>query len=369
MSSLQRSRLITAFHLIEDKKYEEAKSFIENMLEDEEAAEWPRTWHARGLLYQNAYREGKEKNKRNLYELQPRQLFVAYESYEKALSLDAGSRIRNQLAPKYVLLANDFQVIGQEKFKDGKFEEALEAFETVAQIRKGELLGLETDTILIYNMALAAIEGRKHDKAIQYLSRLDLYQHGTNVSHLLFTEFLQLGDTLNARRVLEESIDRYDDNENLVLLLADLKYSQGLTDEALSLLELKSTTYPSNYQFPYTKGLILQKTGNYKEAIEAYEKSLELEPEKPIIYANIATCYFNIGVEIEEHVRMINYNAMMQQERERSTAALESATEWIDKALELDNMDAEALSIIRELSALLEITVRVESMNGQPVQD
>ncbi len=364
MIPLQRSRLITAFHLIEDKKYEEAKSFIEEMVEDEEASQWPRTWHARGLLYQNAYREGKEKNNRNLYELQPRQLFLAYESYEKALSLDAGSRIRNLLAPRYVLLANDFQSMGLKMFKNGQYEESLEAYEIVEQIRIGELLKLDTDTNLLYNMALAAIGSSKHEKAIHYLYRLDEYRYGTNVSHLLSDEYLHRGDTLEAMKALENGVNKYDDNEDLVLLLVDLKFAHGLTDESLHLLEKKSATHPFSFQFPYTMGLILQKTGNYKEAIEAYEKSLELEPEKPIIYANIATCYYNIGVEIEEHIRTINVNTLMQEERERSTAALESATAWINKALELDSNDPQAFAIIKDLSALLEITVRVESVNG-----
>ncbi len=366
MLPLQRSGLITAFHLIEDEEYEEAKEFIENLVEDEEAAGWPRTWHARGLLYQNAYREGKERNNKNLYEMIDRQLFVVYESYEKALSLDAGSRIRNQLAPRYVVLANDIQAMGQNQFEEGSYEEALEAFETVEQIRIGELLNLDPDTTLVYNMAMAAIRGGQREKAIQYLHRLDEYRYGTNVSHLLSEEYLQQGDTLKASNVLQDGIANYDDNEDLVLLLADIRYTMGLVEESLDLLDNKSEVYPSNYKFPYTRGLILQKAGNYEEAILAYWESLELNPENPITYAHIATCFYNIGIEIEEQARTINRSAQVQEKREQSTAALESASQWLTKALELETRDPEALAIIRELAALLDITKRVESVNDEP---
>ncbi len=369
MLPLQRSGLITAFHLIEDEEYAEAKAFIKNMVEDEEAAGWPRTWHARGLLYQNAYREGKQRNNRNLYEMKDRQLFVVYESYEKALALDAGSRIRNQLAPRYVLLANDIQAMGEQNFAEGHYDEALKAFETVEQIRQGDLLNLDTDTPLVYNMALAAIEGGQREKAIRYLHRLDEYRYGTNVSHLLSEEYLQQGDTLQAGSVLQQGIEKYDDNEDLVLLLADIHFSMGLVEESLDMLDSKSEVYPSNHKFPYTKGLILQKTGNYGEAIVAYEESLELEPEKPMTYVHIATCYYNIGIEIEERARTINRSAQVQDKRERSTAALESATIWLNKALELEKQDPEALATIRELSALLDITERVESVNDEPLEN
>ncbi len=361
---LQRSKLITAFHLVEDKKYEEAKEFIEGMVEDENASQWPRTWHARGLLYQNAYREGIERNNRNLYELKPRQLFVAYESYEKALSLDAGNGIRNQLTPKYVLLANDFQTAGQQSFRDKKYAEALEAFLSVEKIRQSELLNLATDTSLVYNIAMSAINDGQGDKAIAYLNRLDKYKYGTNVSHLLYLENLQMGDTLEAQMALERGIKQYEDNEALILMLVDLHFAQGNVDQSLEILDRKFKLYPSTYKIPYTKGLILQKTGQYNEAIAAYEQSLALENEKAIIYAQIATCYYNISIEIEENARTLDLNSQVVMERKHSTAALESAVEWLNKALELVSSDPNALSIIHELSALLDFTDRVENING-----
>lgn len=366
---LQRSKLITAFHLIEDKKYEEAKEFIEGMVEDENSAQWPRTWHARGLLYQNAYREGIERNNRKLTELTPRQLFVAFESYEKALSLDAGNGIRNQLAPKYVLLANDFQTLGQQRFREKKYDEALEAFLTVEKIRQSELLNLETDTSLVYNIAMAAIQDRQSDKAIKYLTRLDTYEFGTNISHLLHLEHLQQGDTLEAQKVLERGIKRYDDNETLILMLVDLHFTQGNLEKSLAVLDRKSELYPSTYKIPYTKGLILQKTGYYDEAIAAYQEALALEVDEAIIYAQIATCYYNIGIEIEENARTLDLNSLVVMERKHSTSALESAVKWLNKALELESSDTDALAIIQELSALLEFTERVDGVNGLPLEN
>ncbi len=356
---LHRSKLITAFHLIEDKKYVEAKAFIEGMIEDENAAQWSRTWHARGLLYQNAYEEGVKNNQRHLTELKPNQLFVAYESYEMALSLEAGNGIRNQLAPKYVLLANTFQLMGQKNFQDGKYDEALEAFETVYKIRHSELLNLETDTNLLYNAAIAAIKGRQTGKAIQYLYRLDGYNYGTNVTHLLFQEYLQRGDTLQAQTTLERGIEKYDDTEELILMLVDLHFAQEDVEQSLGILDRKSTLYPDKYRIPYTKGLILQKTGQYSEAITAYEEALALEPEESIIFAQIAVCYYNIGIEIEEYARTLNLNSLVDIEREHSTAALELALNWLNKAMELKTIAPEALVIIQELYSLLEISDRL----------
>ncbi len=366
---LQRSKLITAFHLIEDNKFEEAKDFIEGMLEDEQAVNWPRTWHARGLLYQNAYTEGIKKNNRKLFEMIPRQLFVAYESYEKAISLNAGSRIRNQLTPKYVLLANDFQRMGQTWFAAEKYSEALEAFEAVEKIRQSELLQLETDTNLVYNIALSAIKTGQNEKAINYLYRLDGYNFGTNVSHLLYLEHLKRGDTLEAQQVLERGIKKYDEVEELILLLVELHFVQGNLEASLEVLDRKSSKHPTMYKMPFTRGLILQKSGKYEEAITAYKESLELEPTDAMIYAQIATCFYNIGIEIEEYARTLDLNSLVAVERAQSTAALESATEWLNKASELENATPEALTIISELSALLEMTERVNGFINPAIEN
>ncbi len=361
LTPLQRSKLITAFHLIEDKNYVEAHEFIEEMIQEEDAAQWPRTWQARGLLYQNAYQEGIRRNNRDLYELHPDQLFTAYESYEKALDLGAGRGIRKQLTAKYVLLVNDFQKMGESRYEDEKYSEALRAFNTAMEIREGELLNLDPDTNLVYNMAMTAIAGEKHDEAIKFLIRLDSYNYSPNISHLLFEEHIQQEDTLEAVRVLEQGISKYEKNEELVLLLTDMYFEQGRIEESLSLLARESARSPSNYIYPFTKGLILQKTGEYKDAIQAYKRSAELEPEDPLVYANIATCYYNIGIEIEENARTIDNNRLVMQERERSTEALESATTWLNKALELETEDQKAVAIISELSSLLDITERVDA--------
>src|SRR6056297_3075346 len=128
-SSAQKSKVIAVFQLIETGKYGEAKDAIEDAINEESTEQWARTWYARGVLCQNAYEEGIKKNDKKKTELYPDQLKVAFDSYEKARTLDKKGRYEEQLEPKYVLLANDFQKLGEKRFKNRKYEEALQAFE------------------------------------------------------------------------------------------------------------------------------------------------------------------------------------------------------------------------------------------------
>lgn len=352
---LHKGKLIGVHNLIEMANYDEAKRTVEELVEDKKSSEWPRTWYARGLLAQTAYTDGMKKNNRKMFELYPDQLYVAFESYEKAQTLDNKGSFDRQLAPRYVQLANDFKEMGRRHYTAARYQESLRAFEAALTITESPLLSLNIDTNLIYNASLAAIEGKNHERAISHLSRLDSYSHSANVAHLLFSTYLSRGDTLLAENVLVAGIDKYEDNEGLILLLSDLYFRQAKLDDALTLLDTAIENYPDNHTYPFTKGLILQKTEQYHDAIEAYEQANALNPDNITILTNIATCYYNIGVEIDEVARLLNSNREVMEQKARSAAAFEAAVSWLDKAFELDSTDQTAIISMYQLYRLMNI--------------
>ncbi len=358
----QRSKVISLFQLIETGKYNEAKTAIEDAVEDEKTAEWPLTWYARGLLCQTAYEEGVKKKNKKHYELYPDQLYVAYDSYEKALELDSRGRIEKQLPPLYVLLANDFQKLGENHFKEKKYKEALRAFEKALQINRNPMLSVEIDSNLIYNTALAAYESRAWEKAITYFSQLNEHKYSPNVSHLLFNVYMETEDTLAAEQLLTEDINRYEDNESLVMLLADLLYEKDEIDKSVAVLDTAFTKNPDNYIFPYTIGLIYQKNEQYRRAIAAYKMAVDLAPEEVKIYTNIGTCYYNTGVEIQEKARTITHNRMFLEEQRKSESEFRSAIKWLEKAHEKDPDNQVVIEKLYALYKVLGITDKVKNM-------
>jgi tetratricopeptide (TPR) repeat protein len=334
MTPLQKSKLIAAFHLIEIKNYQEAKKVIEEMTEDEKSSKWARTWYARGLLAQNAYREGIEKNDRKNSELYPDQLYLAYTSYERARSLDRGGKLERTLAPKYVLLANDFQRMGEAHFRGSRFEEALRAFEQAIKVTQNPILDMKPDNNLVYNAAMAAYEQKDMDRAIRHLEKLNEQNFSSNVLHLLFTAFMEKGDTLSAEKALSEGIASYENNETLILLLADHYYRTGDMQRSIRAIDNAIKNNPTRHVLHYTRGLLLQKNEQYEKAIEAYKEAARLSPEDLMTMVNLATCYFNMGVEIEEKARTAANNRIAQEHKAKSEAAFASALSWLDKAYE-----------------------------------
>lgn len=364
LSPLQRSKFITVNHLIDTSKYAEAKEIMEEMIEDEESAQWSRTWYTRGDLAHAAYREGIQKNERRMFELYPDQLFLAFESYEKAIELDKRGRTEGQLVAKYVLLANDFQRLGERRFASRNYDEALRAFEKGLEIIERPVMPARLDTNLIYNAGLAAYEAGKWDKAVKHLGRLHDYEYSTNVVHLLSSAYLEKGNPNAAEETLREGIANFGDNEKLILLLTDLLVQQGKPDEAMDVIDQAIAKDPNNHIYHYTKGLVYQKKGQYNDAILAYFNANDLKSGQVRTLVNIATSYYNLGVEIDEYTRTIPNSSTVQIERARSAAAFESAIRWLDQAFELEPREQGILLEIYQLYRMLRVTDKMRSIEG-----
>jgi len=362
----QKSKVISVFQLIESGKYKEAKEVIDEAGEDENTRDWARTWYAKGLLCQSAYKEGKKKNDKKLYELYPEQLFLAYESYKQALDRHPRGRLETQLESSYVTLANDFQELGQKEFENENYSEALKAFEYALNIVRSPSIDFHiSDTNLVYNSALAAFENKDWGQAIDYLKDLQTNSYSSNASHLLYLANLNNGDTLAAAKVLIESISNYENNEDLILLLADLLYKTGDVEKAMKFLNKGADEHPKNYIFPYTSGLILQKVGRYDEAIPAYKVAIELAPEEYLNYKNAGTCYYNIGVEIDKHARTISNNKEFQEEKVKAESAFRSSISYLEKANKLDPENQDVIRMLFQLYKTLHITDKQNDIEKQ----
>lgn len=346
---LKKSRVISLYHLIEIKKYEDAKALADDLVEGEESSKWANAWYARGYLCQKAYAEGIKKNDSKLYKLYPDQLYVAWVSYQKAGILDESQRMERQLAPKYVLLANSFQDLGIKLFKNEDYDESLRALEHALKIEGLTFLSLQQDTLLIYNTALAAYESKNWKKAIKYLTKLHSYRFSENATHLLFRANLNSGDTATAEKVLFEGIEYYEDHEQLVFLLTELLYNESRPHEALRVIEKAIAENPDNSQYYYDKGLIYQKTERYHEAIDAYTQTLKIDPDNLMVFANLATCYYNIGVAYEESILSLTHKQAVVKERAKSKKAFQAALFWLDSAIAKQPDDAELVGKLSQL--------------------
>ena len=255
-------------------------------------------------------------------------------------------------------LANDFQKSGDKNYKEKHYQAALKAYEQALEIIQSHILEAKPDSNLIYNTALAAYQVKAWDKATEYLTRLHNTGWSPDASFLLYTVCLQKEDTSAAEKILSESIDKYKDNEDMVLLLADLYYRENKIGNAVSTLDTALSRNPSKYIYPYTKGLIKENIQQYAEAIDAYKQALELAPDEVKIYLSIGTCYYNIGVDIQERALSISNRRIFHAEKAKSEEAFRSALSWYEKANAKDPSNEEIGDKLEHLHKILSMPAK-----------
>ena len=332
----QKSRVLSVLQMIESEKYKEAKTAIDEIVQNSNSSEWPRTYYTRGLLCQKAFEAGLEKEDESLTSLYPDQLILAYSSYQKALELRAGNRVRTAIASQYYSLANDFKMLGSRQFRRRDYVKALESFEHALMVHHSPLTEITLDTNLVYNTALAAYESQNWDKAISYLTGLNDDGFSPQTALLLYQAQLNIGDTLQAEGVLAESVDRYQADEAIVLQLVDQLVRQGRMEDAVRYLDIANLQRPSNYHFPWTRGLIYEKMGEYEKAIADLTHASELAPEEAGIHYSLGICYYNVGVAITEDSRKMTNQQQYQESREEARRQYELAIQQLEKVVEID---------------------------------
>lgn len=356
----QKSKVISVFQLIEMEKFKEAKTAVEEALEDENTRDWFRTWYAKGYLTHQAWQAGKKDKK--LRELYPDQLYVAYESFSKAEELDKRGKLDPFLSKHYITLANELQEQGENLFKSGKYDDAFKSFNYALKISQKPLLSVKPDTRLYYNTAIAAYEGKDWENAIPMLDSLHELKYSVNTTHLLHNALIASGDTLTARDILLEGIENFKEDEELVLLLADLDYKLGKTDEAINILKKAALEDTSNFKYPYTRGIIYQKQEEYSKAIEAFLEAHEKAPKEHNVIVNIGLSYYNTGVLIDEKARTITNNRDYLIEKEIAQQAFHQAISWLEKARDQDPGNEEVNRKLYQLYRFLGMKEKAEEM-------
>lgn len=351
--SAQKLKIYGVFKLIEKGKYSESKDIIEEALDRKRMRDWQKTWYAKGVLCQTAYKDGFEKNDKKLYELYPDQLYVAYRSFEHVRRMDRRDRYDKRLAPKYVLLANDFIEVGETHYHKKEYKEAFRAYHHANKIYNIKMLSVGVDTNLLYNCALAAFRSDDWRSAEKYLTELNEYKYSSNIPHLMYTMYMTQNDSAQAKSVLSDGINRYEDNENLVLLLVDLMYKSNDFESAINVLDVASERDSMNFTYPYSTGLLYQKNEEYEKAIKAFYRSMELPSDTLKVYIALGDCYYNIGADINSKARSIKNINRYKKEHKKSDDAFYTAIEWYEKAYELDRNNKEIKSKLRQLYMVL----------------
>ena len=98
----------------------------------------------------------------------------------------------------------------------------------------------------------------------------------------------KLGELEAADRWVKRALEATPGDDDLRLLLAELSYHRGLSDDALAILRELATRRPEDADVQYLLGFVLGDLGQYAEGAEAAKRALRLNPSLGRAEANLA---------------------------------------------------------------------------------
>ena len=168
------------------------------------------------------------------------------------------------------------------------------------------------DTNAVYNTAFTAANSGNFERAKKFYNKcLDLkYTADGNVYSALANCALADKDTTAAKQFLADGMQLYPDNSSILTGLINL-YIQMKEDpkKIVELLDDAKRQMPDNPSLYYVEGNILMGVKEYDDALAAYKKASEIDPNYEWGYYGEGVLWYQKAVDAQNAANELPYNA------------------------------------------------------------
>lgn len=187
--------------------------------------------------------------------------------------------------------------IGQFQIKD--FKGAQESFQKALMLIQ---FSGKTDTLIMYNLALASEYAEDNETAKQIYSALvqlkyNIDGNGPGIYQSLAKIYKKEGNEAKSVEIIQKGRKAYPKNQNLIFEEIDYYLQANKDQEALTSLNDAIALDDKNAFLYYVRGTVYEKLKNQENAIADYKKSIELDPKQHDAAFNLGAYYFNKGVD------------------------------------------------------------------------
>lgn len=344
----QPAARLSAFNQMREGNYESAINYIEPATKHEKTANSAKTWYYRGMIYQQLY-QSRSAADEELKKKHPKCLETGVESYLKAKGMDTKRIPVNELDKNLRIGGQQLVNEGIAYYNDKDYPSAMVAFELAS--KAADVLGF-TDTLAMYNAALAAEKSSEPEKAMNYYQRcIDVNYGGAKVYYFLANLHLDQGNTAKFTEVIDAGRVKYPDDQSLITAQINIYLKADDSAKALEALNAAIANDPSNASLYFARGTINEKEGKVDAAITDYNKAVEIKPDYFDAWYNMGALYFNNGVDKINAANELPTSEQKKYDQLRNEAMedFKTALPYLEKAEKINPEDENTLVSLKEL--------------------
>ncbi len=340
----QNASVVTAYRYKTSGEFDKALEAIEPATTHEKTATKEKTWRYRGDIYLGLAQGDYEVNKVEA-------LQQAYESYVKAKEYDTKESWLQEITVGFNEVRIASLNAGVDAFTAEKYADARDLFLVSGNV--GAELGI-VDTLAFYNGGLAA------EQAGDFQNAAELYERTAGTGYLEGKMYLYIANVYNKMEndeqyiaTLKKGRELYPSDPDLIIYELNYYLGRGEFDKAENNLKLAVEQEPDNKQLFFSLGVVYDNLKRKEDAIKAYERAIEIDPDYFDALYNLGAMYFNEGVEMNNAANEIKDNKKYDAARAEAKKVFEKAKPYLAKAHEIDETDMGALVSLSQVYALL----------------
>ena len=377
----------------EEPDFEGARALIQAALADETTKNDPNTWYVAGLI---GYLENEKMTLAAQYG-QPidnaRKGQVVVESYDYFIKADQLAQIPDEKGKvntkvirdvksklqNYFADQTNFIAYGAQLFEDNKdYAGSYAVFKRYLDIPKLQMFADEksqkqvpqdsTYNMIKYFASLAASNAEMRQETIELLEDLkdDNYETMT-VYQLLYQEYSAAKDTVNYVKTLKEGVQLFPKEPWFLQNLINHFVFTNQNEEALAYLNAAIAAEPLVADYYYVKGNMEESLGNYEQALQAFEKAVELKPELTDAYAGMGRVFYNQAVKVSDATLNLDAKdvAAYEKAEKEMKELFKRSLPYFEKAYQMNKEDYENKRILLNLYYRLGMDKEYEELSNQ----
>ena len=217
-----------------------------------------------------------------------------------------------------------------------------------------------------YYTAIFAIQAEMHPEAIAVLEEMkDGNYEAITVNQFLYQEYVNVQDTANYVRVLQDAVVRFPQEPWFLQNLINHYIFSGQEQEAINYLEQAIAREPNVAQYHLIKGNLNENQKNYEAALADFDRALAIDPTMADAEAGKGRVYYNQAVKMNEDAALIADAKEYKKALEEMNAMFRQSMPFFEKAHELAPDNRDYMVTLRGLYYRFDMTDKYNAINEE----
>ena len=217
-----------------------------------------------------------------------------------------------------------------------------------------------------YYTAIFAIQAEMHPEAIAVLEEMkDGNYESITVNQFLYQEYVNVQDTANYVRVLQDAVVRFPQEPWFLQNLINHYIFSGQEQEAINYLDQAIAREPNVAQYHLIKGNLNENQKNYEAALADFDRALAIDPTVADAEAGKGRVYYNQAVKMNEDAALIADAKEYKKALEEMNAMFRQSMPFFEKAHELAPDNRDYMITLRGLYYRFDMTDKYNAINEE----